>query len=154
KPDAIVGLGGGSNLDLGKCVAILLKYPGPLNKYYGENAVPGPVVDFVGIPTTAGTGSEVSPVAVVADPSRARKVGIATRRITPKWAIVDPHLTVSCPAHVTAYSGIDALSHAIETFCARVPEGRSPQAIFVGKNPVSDALAKDAITLIANSLET
>ena len=151
-PDVIIGVGGGSNMDLGKCTAILLKYPGPLSKYYGENAVPGPIVDVIGIPTTSGTGSEVSPVAVVADPDRFMKVGIATRRIIPKWALVDPSLTVSCPAHVTAHSGMDALSHAIESFCARVPEDRSPRAIFVGKNPVSDSLAKQAIQLISKSL--
>jgi len=151
-PDVIIGVGGGSNMDLGKCTAILLKYSGPLQKYYGENAVPGPVVEVIGIPTTSGTGSEVSPVAVVADPDRFMKVGIATRRIIPKWALVDPSLTVSCPPHVTAHSGMDALSHAIESFCARVPEDRSPRAIFVGKNPVSDSLAKQAIQLIAQSL--
>ena len=114
-PDVIIGVGGGSNMDLGKCTAILLKYGGPLQKYYGENAVPGPVVDVIGIPTTSGTGSEVSPVAVVADPDRFMKVGIATRRIIPKWSLVDPSLTVSCPPHVTAHSGMDALSHAIES---------------------------------------
>ena len=147
-------LGGGSNMDLGKCTAILLKYGGPLTKYYGENAVPGPLMDIVCIPTTSGTGSEVSPVAVVADPNRFMKVGIATRRIIPKWALVDPSLTVSCPPHVTSHSGMDALSHAIESYCAKVPEGRSPHAIFVGKNPASDSLAKQAIELIAQSLPT
>ena len=154
KPDVIVGVGGGSNMDLGKCTAIMLKYGGPLTKYYGEHAVPGPVTDVVCIPTTSGTGSEVSPVAVVTDPNRFMKVGIATRRIIPKWAIVDPSLTVSCPPRVTSHSGMDALSHAIESYCARVPEGRSPHAIFVGKNPVSDAMARQAIQLIAQSLPT
>jgi alcohol dehydrogenase len=151
-PEVIVAVGGGSNLDLGKCVAILLRYPGPLSQYYGENAVPGPVLDFIAVPTTSGTGSEVTPVAVVSDPARYMKVGIASRHIIPNWAVVDPSLTVSCPAHVTAHSGIDALCHAIEAYCAIVPEGRSPQAVFVGKNPVSDALAKEAIQLIARSL--
>ena len=154
KPDVILGVGGGSNMDLGKCTAILLKHGGPLQKYYGEHAVPGPTVDVVCVPTTSGTGSEVSPVAVVADPDRFMKVGIATRRIVPRWAIVDPSLTVSCPPHVTSHSGMDALSHAIESFCARVPEGRSPHAIFVGKNPASDAFAKQAIELIGRSLPT
>ncbi len=151
-PDVIVGLGGGSNLDLGKAVAILLRHPGPLSQYYGENGVPGPVVDFIGIPTTAGTGSEVSPVAVVSDPDRAMKVGISSRYIIPKWALIDPSLTVSCPPHVTAHSGMDALCHAIESFTARIPHDRTTKAIFVGKNPVSDALAKEAIVLIAGSL--
>jgi alcohol dehydrogenase len=152
EPHVIIGLGGGSNLDLGKAVAILLRYPGPLSQYYGESAVPGPAVDFIGVPTTAGTGSEVSPVAVVSDPERYMKVGIASRRIIPRWAVIDPSLTVSCPPHVTAHSGIDALCHAIEAFTARIPEDRSTNAIFVGKNPVSDSLAKDAIALIAGSL--
>jgi alcohol dehydrogenase class IV len=152
KPEVIVGLGGGSNLDLGKCVAILLTHGGSLGQYYGENAVPGPTMDIIGIPTTAGTGSEVSPVAVVADPKRSMKVGIASRHIVPTWALVDPALTLSCPALVTAHSGMDALSHAIESLCGRVPDDRSPNSIFVGKNPLSDILARQAIQLIATSL--
>jgi alcohol dehydrogenase len=110
-------------------------------------------VDLIAIPTTSGTGSEVSPVAVVSDPNRAMKVGIASRYIIPNWAVVDPELTVSCPEHVTSHSGIDALVHAIESYCTILPEGRSPYAVFVGKNPVSDALAREAIQLIAGSLE-
>src|SRR6202051_2681496 len=151
-PDVVVGLGGGSNLDLSKAVAILVKYPGPLSAYYGENNVPGPITPVVAVPTTAGTGSEVSPVAVVADPERAMKVGIASRALIPKWAIVDPALTVSCPASVTAHSGMDALVHAIESYCARVRSDCSPHAIFVGKNPVSDVLATKAITAITKYL--
>jgi alcohol dehydrogenase len=153
-PDVVIGLGGGSNLDLSKAVALLLKHPGPISAYYGENNVPGPITPVVAVPTTAGTGSEVSPVAVVADPERAIKVGIASRALIPKWAIVDPALTVSCPASVTAHSGMDALTHAIESFCARVRNGVSPHAIFVGKNPVSDVLAAKAISCIAKSLAT
>lgn len=153
-PDVMIGVGGGSNMDLAKCSAIQLKYGGPLTKYYGEHAVPGPIANVICIPTTSGTGSEVSPVAVVTDPDRYMKVGIATRRIIPKWAVVDPSLVISCPPHVTSHSGMDALSHAIESFCAKIPEGRSPHAIFVGKNPASDALAMQAIKLIAKSLPT
>jgi alcohol dehydrogenase len=151
-PDVVVGLGGGSNLDLSKAVAILLKHAGSLPSYYGENNVPGPILPVVAVPTTAGTGSEVSPVAVVADPERAMKIGIASRTLIPKWAVVDPALTISCPASVTAHSGMDALAHAIESFCAKVRTDCSPHAIFVGKNPMSDVLAKKAITLIATSL--
>jgi len=153
-PDVVLGLGGGSNLDLSKAVALLLKFPGQISSYYGENNVPGPITPVVAVPTTAGTGSEVSPVAVVADPERAMKIGIASRALIPKWAIVDPALTVSCPASVTAHSGMDALVHAIESFCARVRTDCSPQAIFVGKNPVSDVLATRAITAIAQYLPT
>src|ERR1700720_2614219 len=153
-PNVMVGLGGGSNLDLSKAVAILVKYAGSLPAYYGENNVPGPIPPVVAVPTTAGTGSEVSPVAVVADPERAMKVGIASRALIPRWAIVDPALTVSCPASVTAHSGMDALAHAIESFCAKVRPDCSPHAIFVGKNPMSDVLATNAISLIAKFLPT
>jgi alcohol dehydrogenase class IV len=153
-PNVVIGLGGGSNLDLAKAVALLVKHPGPLSTYYGENKVPGPIAPVVAVPTTAGTGSEVSPVAVVADPERAMKVGIASRTLIPKWAVVDPALTVSCPASVTAHSGMDALAHAIESFCARVRTDCSPHAIFVGKNPMSDVLATKAITAIAQYLPT
>jgi alcohol dehydrogenase class IV len=151
-PNVVLGLGGGSNLDLSKAVAILLKYPGQLSSYYGENNVPGPIAPVVAVPTTAGTGSEVSPVAVVADPERAMKIGIASRALIPKWAIVDPALTVSCPASVTAHSGMDALVHAIESYCARVRTDCSPHAIFVGKNSLSDVLATKAITAITKFL--
>jgi alcohol dehydrogenase class IV len=153
-PDVVIGLGGGSNLDLSKAVALLLKHPGPISAYYGENNVPGPIAPVVAVPTTAGTGSEVSPVAVVADPERSLKVGIASRTLIPKWAVVDPALTLSCPARVTAHSGMDALTHAIESFCAKVRTGISPHAIFVGKNRVSDVLAAQAISCIARSLAT
>ncbi|HET6142386.1 MAG TPA: iron-containing alcohol dehydrogenase [Candidatus Acidoferrales bacterium] len=152
KPDVVIGLGGGSNLDLSKAVALLVKYPGQISSYYGENNVPGPITPVVAVPTTAGTGSEVSPVAVVADPERAMKIGIASRTLIPKWAIVDPALTVSCPVSVTAHSGMDALVHAIESYCARVRTDCSPHAIFVGKNPVSDVLATKAIIAITEFL--
>jgi alcohol dehydrogenase len=152
RPEVVVGLGGGSNLALGKAVALLLRPQGPLSRYYGENAVPGPAIDLIAIPTTAGTGSEVSPVTVVSDADRAMKVGVASRWLIPRWAIVDPALTLSCPPHVTAHAGMDALSHAIESFCARDPSGRPAEAIFVGKNPISDSLAKEAIVRIAGAL--
>src|SRR5579871_5451316 len=151
-PDVVLGLGGGSNLDLSKAVAILVRYPGRLSAYYGENNVPGPIAPVVAVPTTAGTGSEVSPVAVVAEPERAMKIGIASRVLIPRWAVVDPALTVSCPASVTAHSGMDALAHAVESFCARVRTDVSPQSIFVGKNAMSDLLAMQAIAAIARSL--
>lgn len=153
-PDVVIGLGGGSNLDLAKAVALLVKHPGPLSAYYGENKIAGPIAPVVAVPTTAGTGSEVSPVAVVADPERAMKIGIASRVLIPKWAVVDPALTVTCPANVTAHSGMDALAHAIESFCAKVRTDCSPHAIFVGKNPLADVLATRAISLIAKFLPT
>ena len=153
-PNVVVGLGGGSNLDLSKAVALLAKFSGSLSDYYGESKIPGPIVPVVAVPTTSGTGSEVSPVAVVADPARAMKVGIASRELIPRWAVVDPALTVSCPASVTAHSGMDALTHAIEAYTARVRTDSSPHAIFVGKNALSDILAAKAIAAVAKSLAT
>jgi alcohol dehydrogenase class IV len=153
-PEVIVGLGGGSNLDLSKSVAVLAKFGGELSDYYGESKVPGAIIPVVAVPTTSGTGSEVSPVAVVADPARSMKVGIASRELIPRWAVVDPSLTVSCPASVTAHSGMDALTHAIEAYTARVRTDASPQSIFVGKNVLSDTLATRAIAAIARALPT
>jgi len=153
-PDVIVGLGGGSNLDLSKAVAIRVNHDGSIQTFYGENNVPGPIANLVAIPTTSGTGSEVSPVAVITDPEKTMKIGIASRHIIPRWAIVDPLLTLSCPVSVSSHSGMDALTHAIEAYCAHVPVERSPRAIFVGKNPVSDALARQAIQLVSGSLRS
>ena len=153
-PQVVVGLGGGSNLDLSKAVSVLAKFGGELSDYYGESKVPGAIIPVVAVPTTSGTGSEVSPVAVVSDPARAMKVGIASRELIPRWAVVDASLTISCPASVTAHSGMDALTHAIEAYTARVRTDASPQSIFVGKNILSDALAAKAIAIIAKSLPT
>ncbi|WP_051798575.1 iron-containing alcohol dehydrogenase [Catenuloplanes japonicus] len=118
-PDVIVAIGGGSALDAAKLIALLAAHGGPLAGYYGENLVPGPVVPIVALPTTAGTGSEVTPVAVVSDPARELKVGISSPFLVPAAAIVDPELTLAVPASVTAFSGIDALVHAVESYTAR-----------------------------------
>ena len=83
-PDVIVGYGGGSALDAAKLIALLVSHGGSLSAYYGENAVPGPVVPLVAIPTTAGTGSEVTPVAVVSDPARDLKVGVSSPFLVPR----------------------------------------------------------------------
>src|SRR5262249_8028592 len=118
RPEVIVALGGGSVIDCAKAVALLVCHPGPVSDYYGENLVPGPVVPVIAVPTTAGTGSGVTPVAVLTDPDRTMKVGISSPRLTPVCAICDPDLLASCPATVAAHSGIDALAHAIESYTA------------------------------------
>lgn len=153
-PSVVVGYGGGSALDLAKVVALLLSHPGPLSAYYGENAVPGPVLPLVAVPTTAGTGSEVTPVAVVTDPDRELKVGISSAAIVPRVAIVDPALSAGAPAAVTAYSGIDALVHAIEarTAAERAPDWDAPLPVFVGRNRLSSLLAIEAIGAIGGAL--
>ncbi|MAN47630.1 MAG: alcohol dehydrogenase, partial [Hyphomonas sp.] len=87
--DMIVGIGGGSCLDAAKIIALLLAHGGVISDYYGEFKVPGPVLPLIAIPTTAGTGSEVTPVAVVSDKNRAVKVGIASPHLIPHTAICD-----------------------------------------------------------------
>ncbi|MDB5623346.1 MAG: iron-containing alcohol dehydrogenase family protein 1, partial [Devosia sp.] len=104
-PDVIVGIGGGSCLDLAKLVALSLSHGDELSQFYGEFKVPGPVLPVVAVPTTAGTGSEVTPVAVLADPVRISKVGISSPYLIPEVAVCDPELTVTCPRGLTAVAG-------------------------------------------------
>lgn len=157
KPDVIIGLGGGSCLDIAKLVGTGLSHAGPLSDYYGEFRVPGPIVPVIALPTTAGTGSEVTPVAVLADPGRAIKVGISSPYLIPAVAICDPDFTLSCPAQLTASCGADAMTHAIEAFTAirrpPIPETAMSQ-VFVGKNLFSDWHARIAISALAKNLAT
>jgi alcohol dehydrogenase len=154
QPDVVVGWGGGSSLDLAKVVALLLTYPAPLSQYYGENAVPGPVLPLVAVPTTAGTGSEVTPVAVVADPERQLKVGVSSPHLVPTAAVVDPDLTVGCPPVVSAHSGIDALTHAVESLTARQarPAWGSELPVFIGRGVLTASLSLQAATAIGPAL--
>ncbi len=155
-PDLLIGVGGGSCLDMAKCVAILLTHGGKPQDYYGEFKVPGPVMPLIAIPTTAGTGSEVTPVAVLSDTERQLKVGISSPHIIPTVAICDPDLTMTCPASLTAIAGADALTHAIEAFTAIRHEpvpGLAQDRVFVGKNITSDAFALRAISLLWEGLE-
>jgi alcohol dehydrogenase len=156
RPDVVVAVGGGSVIDLAKATALLLAHAAPLSRYYGEHEVPGPVVPLIALPTTAGTGSEVTPVAVIADPDLGMKVGVSSPYLIPRVAICDPLLTLEAPPRVTAFAGIDALSHAIEAFMAveRRPGWELPlERVAVGKNALSDALALVAIQSIAPHLE-
>ncbi len=157
-PDAIIGVGGGSNMDLAKITAILATHGGELSQYFGWNNVPGSVVPIVCVPTTAGTGSEVSHAAVLTDTANAMKVSTLSNFLRPAVAVVDPELTLTCPAKATADSGIDALTHAIEACTAidyqelQVPPGES--APYDGRHPLGDVLAEKAIRLIAEHLVT
>ncbi|HEV7276816.1 MAG TPA: iron-containing alcohol dehydrogenase [Devosiaceae bacterium] len=153
--DVIVGIGGGSCMDAAKLIALLLAHGGDLADYYGEFKVPGPVLPLIAMPTTAGTGSEVTPVAVVADPERTLKVGIASPHLIPHTAICDPELTYTCPPALTAVSGADALTHAIEAYTTITREATPAlghEHVFVGKNALSDGFALSAIRHIGTSL--
>ncbi len=155
KPDVVIGIGGGSCMDLAKAVTLLITHGGRPEDYYGENKVPGPLLPIIAIPTTAGTGSEVTPVAVLSDTARNTKIGISSPYLIPRVAICDPELTVTCPPSITAVSGADALTHAVESFtaAARALTPRlSLDNVFVGKNVLSDQFALLAITSIWSSL--
>jgi alcohol dehydrogenase class IV len=155
RPDVVVGMGGGSCLDLAKAVAVLLTHGGQPSDYYGELRVPGPVVPVVALPTTAGTGSEVTPVAVLTDPERVSKVGISSPHLIPHTAICDPELTLGCPPGLTASAGADALAHAVEAFTAvrrPVSAELASERVFVGKNELTDTFALLGVRLIAGSL--
>lgn len=155
--DAVLGLGGGSNMDLAKIVAVLLSHGGHPRDYFHFDNVPGPVLPLICIPTTAGTGSEVSHAAVLTDPETGLKMSTLSPHLRPALAVVDPALTDGCPAQISADSGIDALTHAIEGYCAldsaavAVP---NEEAIpYAGSNPMGDMLAERAIRLIGEHLE-
>lgn len=155
EPDVVVGMGGGSCLDLAKSVAVVLAHGGTASDYYGELRVPGPVLPVVALPTTAGTGSEVTPVAVLTDPQRVSKVGISSPYLIPHTAVCDPELTIGCPPALTASAGADALSHVVEAFTAvRRPltAELATERVFVGKNELTDSYALLGIRLIAASL--
>ena len=154
-PDVVVGMGGGSCLDLAKAVAVVLTHGGQASDYYGELRVPGPVVPVVALPTTAGTGSEVTPVAVLTDPERVSKVGISSPHLIPHTAVCDPELTLGCPPALTASAGADALSHVVEAFTAvrrPVTAELATERVFVGKNELTDTFALLGVRLIAGSL--
>ncbi|WP_246160097.1 iron-containing alcohol dehydrogenase [Aureimonas fodinaquatilis] len=154
-PDCIIAIGGGSCLDLGKVTALLHSHGGRPQDYYGEFKVPGPTIPLIAMPTTAGTGSEVTPVAVLSDPDKTLKVGVSDPYIIPAVAICDPELTLTCPVGLTAVTAADALTHGIESFTAiQHPDtGRlALDRVFVGKNTMSDLTALKAIGLIYHAL--
>jgi alcohol dehydrogenase class IV len=156
RPDGVLGLGGGSNMDLAKITAVVLTHGGTPLMYAGDGKVPGPVIPLVCLPTTAGTGSEVSAAAVLTDTENQIKVGVLSNHLRPRAAVIDPLLTVSCPAQVSADSGIDALTHAIEAYTAvdnasfPLPPGQ--RSVYQGKHPFGDILAEKAIALIGTHL--
>ena len=156
KPQGIIGLGGGSNMDMAKIVATVLKHGGCPTDFAGEDRVPGPILPVICLPTTAGTGSEVSSALVFTDPAKGMKVSCLSQHLRPVVAIVDPELTITCPAQVTADSGIDALVHAIEAFTATDFASFEPfsgkSSVYQGANPMADLVAREAITLCGRYL--
>ena len=161
--DAVVALGGGAAIDAAKGVALLLGAGGELLDYvnppFGAGRAPArPPVPLVAVPTTAGSGSEVSPIAVLDLVAQGVKTGISHARLRPALALADPTTTVSLPPGATAAAGLDALSHALESLTARrfdVDPGDGPAArrgAYSGASPYSDALCERALPLIAGAL--
>ena len=139
--DGVVALGGGSVMDTAKLIALLATNPGCVAEYAGvPNATHGAAVPLVAIPTTAGTGSEASPSAGIHPDADTAAVGISSRHLVPRVAILDPELTHSLPPALTAATGIDALSHCIEGYLSRK------------KLPLGDAIALDGIARVARHL--
>ncbi len=157
-PDCVIGIGGGSNLDVAKIAAAVARHGGTPRDYFGFNRVPGAILPLFALPTTAGTGSEVSHSAVLTDLEQQVKVSSLSPWLRPTCAIVDPVCSASCPARITAHSGIDALVHAIEAYTNRDYSEMvdvDPQArAYEGSFPLTRLLAGEAIMRIGRSLVT
>mgnify|MGYP001585591700 CR=1 FL=1 len=153
--EAIVGIGGGSCMDLAKVSAIVLARGGDVRDYYGEFLVPGPGLPVVTVPTTGGTGAEVTCISVVYDAERGMKVGVASPHLEPHAAVIDPELTLTCPPGLTAATGADALSHLVEAFTGRAKnpdDAHLREKLYAGKNLLTDVWARTGLALLAKSL--
>lgn len=140
KADFIVAFGGGSPLDVAKAVAVLATYGGNIVDYEGAGKVMGPVVPMIAIPTTAGTGSEVTAFSVITDHSRNYKLTVVSNYLLPAYVILDPDLIATVPANTAAVCGIDAMVHALEAYISKAA------------SPFSDIFAREALRLIGGSI--
>jgi len=139
--DFLIAVGGGSPIDAAKAIAALANNPGrKVTEFLGANKIPNPGAPLIAIPTTAGTGSEVTQFTIITDTDRDVKMLIASPHIMPKVALVDPLMTLSMPREITAGTGLDALTHAIEAY------------VSVKAHPLTDTLALQAIRLIGANL--
>ena len=138
--ELMIGVGGGSSMDTAKAVAAMMTNPGSIVDYEGIGKLKNHPLPIIAIPTTAGTGSEVTIWAVITDHERNYKAGIGGFMMMPKVAICDPELTISMPPHITAETGMDALTHAIESY------------VCTATQPISEAMAEKSISLIGKYL--
>jgi alcohol dehydrogenase class IV len=139
----VIGLGGGSSLDVAKLAALLASGKEKLSDAYGIGNAKGPRLPLIVVPTTAGTGSEVTPISIVTTGTN-EKMGVVSPVIIPDIALLDPELTLGLPCHITAATGIDAMVHAIEAYASAS----------VNNNPISRMLAEKALRLMGASLLT
>ena len=163
RPDGYVSLGGGSVIDTCKAANLYATHPAPLRTYVNApagdgRAVPGPLAPHIACPTTSGTGSEVTGIAIFDWLALEAKTGIASPRLRPTEAIVDPRTTRTLPSEVVAASGMDVLCHALESFTARsytrraAPPAPSARPMSQGSNPWSDLGCREAIRLAGRFL--
>ncbi|MER3449400.1 MAG: alcohol dehydrogenase [Chloroflexota bacterium] len=160
--DGFISVGGGSSIDTAKVVNLLTTYPAPLldyvNKPIGKGLpVPGPLKPHIAVPTTAGTGSETTAVAVLDIPALKVKTGISHRYLRPSLGIVDPLNTITCPPMVTAAAGLDVLTHAVESYTTRPYNARpkhnpAERPAYIGANPLSDIWCEKAIEYVGRYL--
>lgn len=139
-PEVVIGFGGGSSLDIAKVTSVMLTNPGPIDKYFGMELVPDPGIPLILIPTTAGTGSEMTSICVLSDIQNKVKKGIVSEHMFARVALLDPRLTLGLPPHITAMTGMDALVHAIESYTG------------VRATVFTDTLNLQAIRMIAANL--
>lgn len=142
KCDAVIGIGGGSAMDVAKAIAVIAANKGKAVDYLGLGKVPGPGLPKIMVPTTAGTGSEVTFTSVFIRKNLKKKEGMNSPYLYPELAVLDPTLTLSLPPHPTATTGLDALCHAIESYTS------------VNASPMSEMISLEAIVLIAENLRT
>jgi alcohol dehydrogenase class IV len=140
--EALIGYGGGSSLDIAKVAAAMLTNEGDLAQFFGIDLIPNPGLPLILIPTTAGTGSEATPIAILSDTREKLKKGIVSPYLFPEVALLDPQLTVGLPPAVTAFTGLDALIHAIESYTS------------VNAFDLTDQLAYRAMELIYDNIRT
>ena len=161
RPDVVVAVGGGSSIDTAKAVSLLLSNPGELMDYVnapvgGGRAPEQPVLPLVAVPTTTGTGAESTTVCVLDVLASKVKTGISHERLRPVLAVVDPELTATQPAGVTASAGMDILCHALESWTARPytsyeHKSADQRVPYCGSNPISDLYAEKAMRLLAGA---
>ncbi len=138
--DFIIALGGGSPMDVAKAVGVVARYGGSITEYEGGGRVPGDIIPLIAIPTTAGTGSEVTAFSVITDHSRNYKLTVFSYKLIPAYAILDPELLTTAPVSVAAACGIDAMVHALEAYVSK------------DASPFSDAMAEKALELIGKNI--
>ncbi|MBO4548811.1 MAG: iron-containing alcohol dehydrogenase [Abditibacteriota bacterium] len=140
KCDGLLAVGGGSPMDVAKAVGVVAKFGGDIGDYEGVGKVPGKIDTLICVPTTAGTGSEVTVAAVITDTKRNYKLSVLGPQISPDYAVLDPELIMTAPASVAAACGVDALIHAMESY------------INTDANPFSKAMAEAAMSLIGGNI--